>query len=205
VVLTATAGCASQGVTPTAQPTGAATSSLTSAPPSTGSASPSDASSSTSDAAGLPTTDPDTATSSATGKVYKVTDTVTEGGFKIKIHSITLPYTPPAGSFFTPPETKAWLLLDFEVTEVSPQPEMFSTLGAFDLRDNQNTAYIISVADEQSLPAGQVFPEHEMKPGETSRGKVIFEINQNAKGLRLTFKGNMWHASQTPPIIDLGR
>jgi hypothetical protein len=211
MVATAAAGCASTGVAPGTLPTGA-TGSVPSSPASPlASASASTTATSQGSASAtdpsnpFTATLPDSSTSSPTGKVYKVTDTVTEGGFKIKIRSITLPYKPPAGSFFTPGPSQKWLMMDFEVTEVSDQQSMFSTLGAFALQDDQNRNYITSVPAGDSLPKGQLFQDHEMKPGESAHGEVVFEINQDAKGLKLTFKGNMWHASQTPPIIDLGR
>jgi hypothetical protein len=215
MVAAAAAGCASQGVAPGALPTGASgsvpgsvASLLTSAPASASAstaASSQDPASPTDPSNPFTASLPDTTPSSAPGKVSKIGDVVTEGGFKLKIHSITLPYNPPAGSFFTPPPGKKWLMMDFEVTEVGDQPLMFSTLGGFDLTDSANNRYIDSVAGADSLQQGQKFQEHEMKPGETAHGEIIFEINQDAKGLKLTFKGNMWHASQTPPVIDLGR
>ncbi|MFL6111227.1 MAG: DUF4352 domain-containing protein [Catenulispora sp.] len=133
-----------------------------------------------------------------------MTDTVTEGGFQLKIHSVTLPYTPPAGASFQVPPTKAFLLLDFEATNVSDQPLMFSTLGAFDLRDSGNIAYLVSISATDDLPQAKQFQDHIMKPGETGSGELAFMLDAHAKGLTLTFKGNVWHAGQNRPVIDLG-
>lgn len=218
MVSLAAAGCASQGLAPgQSVSTGATGSPSISVPSSAASVS---ATGSTSDTASSSASDPNQASSSSSasalptssssstasaGKVYKVTDTVTEGGFTIKIHSITLPFHPPAGATFTPGKTRAWMLMDFEVTNVSTQPSMFSTLGAFDLRDSTNTSYISSVVGEDSLPDSKKFQEHVMKPGETARGEVVFDVPETAKGYRLIYKGNMWHASETPPVIMLGR
>jgi len=212
VMALAAAGCASQGVTPGASgsPTALPTSGTSGlAPVST---SPSDqdsssASSSSSSSSSGSDTLPDADTSSSTapaGKVYKVTDVVTEGGFKLKINSVTMPYNPPADSMFTPAPSRVWLLLDFTVTNVGSEQMMFSTLGAFDIRDSAKASYLSSVAADDQLKA-KAFQDHEMNPGETSSGELIFDLSQNASGYRLIFKGNMWHASQTPPTIMLGR
>jgi len=135
---------------------------------------------------------------------HKVTDIVTEGGYKLKIHSVTLPYTPPAGAHFQVPPTKAFLLLDFEATNVSDQPLMFSTLGAFDLRDSGNIGYLVSISATDDLPEAKQFQDRTMKPGETASGALVFMLDGHAKGLTLTFKGNVWHADQDRPVIDLG-
>lgn len=209
VVALAAAGCASQGVTPgqtvstgaLGSQTGSLPASATSGPVSaTDSSSPSDQGSSS------PSDLPDEDTSSSTapqGKVYKLTDVVTEGGFKLKIHSITMPYNPPAGSFFMPGPTREWMMMDFEVTNVGSEQMMFSTLGAFDIRDSTNASYLTSVGPDDQLKS-KGFQDHEMKPGETASGELVFDLRQNASGYRIIFKGNMWHASQTPPSIMLG-
>ncbi|WP_370370748.1 DUF4352 domain-containing protein [Catenulispora sp. GP43] len=209
VVALAAAGCASQGVTPgavgsqTATASGSATSTLPTDAGST-SASGQDSSAAPSDTGSTSLPDADTSSSVApAGQVYKLTDTVTEGGFKIKIHSATMPYNPPAGSFFTPGPTREWLLLDFEVTNVSGGQLMFSTIGAFDMRDSANASYLTEVGADDDLK-DKAFQDHEMNPGDTSRGELIFDLSQKASGYRLIFKGNMWHASQTPPSITMG-
>jgi len=213
IVALAAAGCASQGVAPgSLASTGAtgsvsvpssATSGVVSTTSTSDSASPSDQASSSSSAPALPASS--SSSSAPAGKQYQVTDVVTEGGFKLKIHSITLPYQPPAGTTLKPGKTRAWMLMDFEVTNVSTQPSMFSTLGAFDLRDSTNSSYLTSVVGADSLPDSKKFQEHVMKPGETARGEVVFDLPESGKGYRLIYKGNMWHASETPPVILLGR
>lgn len=213
VMALAAAGCASQGTTPGQAVTTGALGSQTL--PSAGSATSPTASAPASSSDSAPASDQDSSsapassdTSSAinnSGMVYKVTDTVTEGGFKFKIRTITLPYTPPAGSTFKPGPTRAWLVMDYDVTNVSNQQLMFSTLGAFDLRDSTNASYITSVAGGDSLPAGQQFQDHEMKPGESAHGAVVFDVPQSGKGYRLIYKGNMWQDDGTPPSIMLGR
>ena len=150
---------------------------------------------------------PDSSTSSSpAGQVYKVTDVVTAGGFKIKINAVTLPYNPPAGSEFTPNETRAWLKLDFQVTNVSGKQLMFSTLGAFDLRDGKNASYVTSVVAGDSLPKGQQFQDQEMQPNATTSGSVVFDVPQSGTGYRLIYRGNMWlDPGDGAPSIMLGR
>lgn len=214
VMALAAAGCASQGVTPGASgsPTALGTQTVLPTSGTSGlapvSTSPSDqdsssASSSPSGSDTLPDADTSSSTAPA-GKVYKVTDVVTEGGFKLKINSVTMPYNPPADSMFTPAPSRVWLLLDFTVTNVGSEQMMFSTLGAFDIRDSAKASYLSSVAADDQLKA-KAFQDREMNPGETASGELIFDLSQNASGYRLIFKGNMWHASQTPPTIMLGR
>lgn len=207
VMALAAAGCASQGVTPGAlgSPTALGTQTVLPASGTSSLASTSDSlPSSASDSASLPDMDASSSTSTApTGQVYKPTDVVTEGGFKLKINSITMPYNPPADSMFTPAPSRVWLLLDFTVTNVGSEQMMFSTLGAFDIRDSANASYLSSVAAGDQLKA-KGFQDHEMNPGDTSSGELVFDLSQKASGYRLIFKGNMWHASQTPPSIMLG-
>ncbi|MEZ0109266.1 hypothetical protein ABH920_003276 [Catenulispora sp. EB89] len=206
----AAAGCASQGVTAGQ----AADSGAISSPPvsvTSGTDSPSAVSSSSSaspadSASSVDQPPSDSSTSaSAPGKLYKLTDTVTEGGFTLKINSITMPWNPPAGAQFTPAPTRSWLMMDFTVTNVSGAQSMFDTIGAFDLRDNANASHLTSVVPGDTLPAGKLFQDHEVKPGETARGEVVFDLPQNGGPFRLIFKGNMWHASQNPPSISLSK
>lgn len=224
VLALSAAACASQGTTGPAGravAAGATTSGLTlgdsgpgSAPntgtPSASQTSTSDSQSSPSDAASASSSAAPSSSDSPTSEFHgptpdhKVTDTVTEGGYKLKIHSVTLPYTAPAGAGFKAPPTKAYLLLDFEATNVSDQPLMFSTLGAFDLRDSGNISYLVSVSATDDLPEDKQFQDRVMKPGETSSGALVFMLDEHAKGLTLTFKGNVWHADQDRPVIDLG-
>jgi hypothetical protein len=207
VMALAAAGCASQGVTPGSlgSPTALGTQTVLPTSGTSGLASPSDSPpSSPSDSDSLPGIDTSSSTSTAPmGQVYKPTDVVTEGGFKLKINSITMPYNPPADSMFTPAPSRVWLLLDFTVTNVGTEQMMFSTLGAFDIRDSANASYLSSVAAGDQLKA-KAFQDHEMNPGDTSSGELIFDLSQKASGYRLIFKGNMWNASQTPPSIMLG-
>jgi len=214
VMALAAAGCASQGVvtpgslgsptalgTQTVLPT--SETSASTSPTNQNSSSEESSPSSSSDFSFLPDTDASSSTAPA-GKVYKLTDVVTEGGFKLKINSVTMPYNPPADSMFTPAPTRVWLLLDFTVTNVGSEQMMFSTLGAFDMRDSAKASYMSSVAADDQLKA-KAFQDHEMNPGDTSSGELIFDLRQNAYGYRLIFRGNMWHASQTPPTIMIGR
>lgn len=224
-VALAAAGCASEGVTPgqtvSTGALGSLTGSVAGSPSASGSASgsastpdsgldsssgssgSSDSSSDADTSTGLP--DADTSTSAnPPGAVYKLTDTVTEGGFKLKIHSATMPYNPPAANLFTPAPTRVWLLLDFEVTNVSDQQSMFSTIGAFDVRDSANASYLTSITADDELPPGKAFQDKEMKPGETASGELVFDLSQKASGYRIIFKGNLWHASEHPPSISLG-
>jgi hypothetical protein len=207
VMALAAAGCASQGVTPGSL--GSPTAVNTQPVPGTQTVLPTSETSSLASASDSTATSPSdegtsTSTSTApTGQVYKPTDVVTEGGFKLKINSITMPYNPPADSMFTPAPSREWLLLDFTVTNVGTEQLMFSTLGAFDIRDSANASYLSSVAAGDQLKA-KAFQDHEMNPGDTSSGELIFDLSQKASGYRLIFKGNMWHASQTPPSILIG-
>lgn len=216
LVSLAAAGCASQGVTGSqAAPsgvTGSASTSATgpdSAPSTSGSSSGSDqGSSSASSSDSAPAIDPATDSSSSTkpqGKQYKMTDTVTEGGFALKINSITMPWNPPASSQFKPAPTRSWMMMDFSVTNVSGGQLMFDTIGAFDLRDNANASHLTSIVPGDTLPPGKLFQDHEVKPGETARGEVVFDLPTNGGPFRIIYSGNMWHASQTPPSISLSK
>jgi hypothetical protein len=149
---------------------------------------------------------PDANTSSSTApasQVYKLTDVVTEGGFKLEINSVTMPYNPSSDSMFTPAPSRVWMLMDFTVTNVGTEQMMFSTIGAFDVRDSANASYLTSVPADDQLKA-KAFQDHEMNPGDTSSGELVFDLSQNASGYRIIFKGNMWHAGPTPPSILLG-
>lgn len=137
--------------------------------------------------------------------MFKVTDVVTEGGFKLKINSITLPWNPPPGAQFKPAPTRSWLMMDFTVTNVSGQPMMFSTLGAFDLRDSTNTTHLVSVVPGDTLPPGKKFQDNQVAAGATAGGEVIFDVPTNGAPFRLIYSGNMWHASEHPPVISLSK
>jgi hypothetical protein len=219
LVSLAAAGCASQGVTAGQAPSGvtgsptASTTSGSDSGSSTSSASGSDQGSSASSSASpsdsasstdLPASDSSTS-ATAPGKLYKLTDPVTEGGFTLKINSITMPWNPPAGSQYTPAPTRSWMMMDFSVTNISGQQLMFDTIGGFDLRDNANASHLTSVVPGDTLPAGKLFQDHEVKPGETARGEVVFDLPQSGAPFRLIFSGNLWHASQNPPSISLSK
>lgn len=206
LVSLAAAGCASQGVTSGVAVPSGATGSQTAAIPASATSTPgSDQNSdSPSDSASSFLAPSDTDSSSAApGKTYKMTDIVTDGGFKLKINSIQLPYNPPAASQFKPAETRAWLMLDFQVTNITAKPLMFDTIGGFDLRDKANASHLASIVPGDTLPPGKLFQDHEVKPGDTARGEVVFDVPQSGGPFRLLFVGNLWQSSQTPPGIML--
>ncbi|MBS2540047.1 DUF4352 domain-containing protein [Catenulispora sp. NF23] len=227
MVALAAAGCASQG-TVSAQTgpgaTGSAalasafgpassaasasstdTGSVSGSPSGSASTSDQDSSSVTSSDTDSPAAPASTSGPTTNAPMYKLTDTVTEGGFKLKINSIQLPWNPPAGSQFTPAPARAWLLMDFQVTNVSGQQSMFDTIGAFDLRDNTNASHLTSIVPGDTLPAAKKFEDQEVAPGATVGGEVVFDVPANGAPFRLIFSGNMWHASQTPPVISLSK
>lgn len=137
--------------------------------------------------------------------VHKQSETVTKGGFELKVNSLQLPYKPSADLMWMVRPGTSWLALDFSVTNVSGQPLMFSSLGAFDLRDNNNHEYGPMDDAMETLPDGKAFQDHTMQPNETASGEVVFGIDEHAVGFLLTFKGNVWqnNGQDDWPVIRL--
>lgn len=198
---TATTGGASSAATSTATVSSSASGSASSG--ATGaSQSPSSSDSASSESASAPTS------SAADGGLVatnKLTDPVTQGGFKFKIHSVALPYAPPAGTSFPSMDPLQWMMMDFEATNVTGGELPFSTIGAFDVYDGEKNHYQASIVGWEALPKDKRFPEDNFKPGQTMSGEIVFLVPKDAKGLLLQVNGNMFHQSGPKPVLPMGR
>ncbi|GAA1987877.1 hypothetical protein GCM10009838_58340 [Catenulispora subtropica] len=199
-----TSGAAGTTTTVSGSASGSAPSSSTTAEASQSSSSADTGAASSSSSAPASPADGDS-TGGALAATNKLTDTVTQGGFRFKIHSVSLPYAPPAGTSFPSMDPLQWMMMDFEATNVTDGELPFSTIGAFDVFDSEKNHYQASIVGWEALPKDKRFPEDDFKPGQTMSGEIMFLVPKDAKGLLLQVNGNMFHQSGPKPVLPMGR
>lgn len=198
------AGCTSQGVVRSSSPEAAAIGSAS--VPSTAPPTSSDSNQTAPSTSQPESSESDPASpSSDSAVVHQQSETVTKGGFELKVNGLQFPYQPSADWTWMVRPGTSWLTMDFTVTNVSGQPHMFSSLGAFDLHDSKNHKYTPMDDAMETLPDGKAFDDHTMQPNETASGEVVFGVDQHADGFLLSFKGNVWenNGQDDWPVIRL--
>lgn len=119
-------------------------------------------------------------------------DRIQSGGLQLVLQAVDDPFE-GADALVTAPAGKRWVAADVEITNLSSGPVTLSEQDHFGLRDPANARF--EPADTaEGLPALDGI----LSPGQTRRGKVVFELPEDARQLRLVFSGAPDNA---PPII----
>lgn len=114
--------------------------------------------------------DDETATPLPPGEIG---DTIAANGYELTVNSYQNPYAPP-DDFFEPEPGQQWILFDVSITNVSEEDVDYGTLD-FTVRDSDDFSYDTTyVGEERGLSFGS------LRPGETVRGEVGFELPVDA-------------------------
>jgi hypothetical protein len=129
--------------------------------------------------------------STAGSQSFGVGERVALGDYEVVVHAVQNPM-PPANQFLKPPAGKRWVALDTEVVNRTDKPKPFSALLAFELQDQANRTYDMTVTTGAQPGA----PDGEIVPKGSKRGLLVFELPDDASSLRLMFKSNVFGTGQ---------
>ncbi|MCP4223609.1 MAG: DUF4352 domain-containing protein [Actinomycetia bacterium] len=135
------------------------------------------------DSTGPSSTAPSPAADEQVNETFTVGDRVAIGDWQIEVHEFTDPYDD--GNQFLGPDTGSrWVALDVEVFNAGDQPREVTSIFCFDLQDELNRNFDQELFADTKIDA----PNGEVQPGASRRGTIVFEIPDDASGLRLNFK-----------------
>lgn len=123
------------------------------------------------------------ASDTAQPEVFAVGDLVELGDWQVRVHGVTDPVE-STNSVITPAPGTRWVAVDAEVTNTGSEPETVSSLVCFEIVDDQNRSYTMTITGEE----GPAPPDGEVAPGASRRGTMTYEVPADAAGLRLTFQ-----------------
>ena len=115
-----------------------------------------------------------------------VGDTVRTGGFDITVHGFTDPQVPGR---FPPGPGRHFLSVDVEVANRTTAPQRFSFLLGFHLLDQDGKEI-----DPMFGDVTPTAPDGDLAPGQSLRGRVLFEVPDGATDLRLRARAGLDHA-----------
>ncbi len=110
-------------------------------------------------------------------------ETVRTAGFDITVHGFTDPQAPGR---FPPGPGRHFLSVDVEVTNRTAARQRFSFLLGFHVLD-QAGREIDPMFGDVTPPA----PDGELGPGQSLRGRALFEVPDGATGLRFRARGDL--------------
>lgn len=130
-------------------------------------------------------------------EAYAVGDLVEIGVWEVRVHGMTDPYT--GGNEFLPPaDGMRYVAVDTEVTNISDESQVMSSLMCFEVLDSADAAYPMTLTD---LEIGPLDAEA-IEAGGSRRATVTYEVPVNAAGLRFKFACDP--DSDASAIISLG-
>ena len=130
-------------------------------------------------------------------ETFAVGDRIKLGDWEFTVHEVTDPLK-PTNEFLTPKSGNRWVAIDLEAKNNGSKNEVFSTLLALELKDSQNKVYDVTITGEDA----QKQPDGDVAAGESRRGTVVYEVPEDAKGLKLVFKPSLFGGSKA--TVDLG-
>jgi hypothetical protein len=116
-------------------------------------------------------------------EVFAVGDVVQLGDWQVRVHGVTDPVQ-STNPIVTPAPGNRWVAVDVEVTNTGSEPQVVSSLGCFEIVDDQNRSYSLTITAE----GGSSPPDGEVAPGASRRGTLTYEVPADAAGLHLTFQ-----------------
>jgi hypothetical protein len=115
--------------------------------------------------------------------VFAVGDIVELGDWRVQVHGVTDPLE-STNEFIAPAAGNRWVAVDIEVTNTGGEPQTVSSLLCFEVADDQNRSYTLTLTGETASAP----PDGEVAAGGSRRGTLTYEVPADAAGLRLTFK-----------------
>ena len=121
---------------------------------------------------------------------HAVGATVRTEDFDVTVHGFADPQ--PPGEFLRPDRGRHYVSVDVQVVNRSATPQTFSSLIQTHLLDGGGRQFEPTFG-ELDPPA----PDGEIGPGEARRGQALFEVPDDARGLRLRVQGSL----TTPGVV----
>ncbi len=106
---------------------------------------------------------------------------VTAGDFALTVNGVTNPYE-SSDEFNQPEAGRRWVLIDVSLENVSDQTKDYSSFD-FSLRDADDFSY-----DRTFIGVDRALDFGTLRPGETIRGNVAFELPVDARPARLIYE-----------------
>jgi hypothetical protein len=131
-------------------------------------------------ASGAVTTSPDVPST------FHVGDTIKLGDWEVIVHGVTDPLE-STNQYLKPKAGNRWVGVDTEVKNNSGKPAMVSSLVCFELQDDKNQSYSITITGANAASL-----DGEADPGGARRGTLSYEVPQDATGLKLRFKCDLF-------------
>lgn len=126
-------------------------------------------------------------------------ETVTMENWEITVTKVVDPQE-PANDFLTPDEGNRWIAVDYTVKNISDKTAPLSSLFCFDLIDNKDNEYGMSIYAQD----GDRMGDSELAPGQTIDASISFEIPDDASGLVLRFSCVVQDPDETFIFLDFG-
>jgi len=102
--------------------------------------------------------------------------------------------------FSKPDEGKKFIAVELLVVNKSQAAITVSTLLQMSLKDDTGQKYEVDFMASSAIEGGNI--DGELSPGEKVRGKVGFQVAQDAKGLQFVFDESVWGSGKV--FVDLG-
>jgi len=106
----------------------------------------------------------------------------------------------PAGDFSKPDAGKKFVAVELLIVNNSQSSMSVSTLLQMTMKDDTGQKYDVDFMASTEIGGGSV--DGELAPGEKVRGKVGFQVGENAQGLQFVFDADVWGSGKV--FVDLG-
>lgn len=117
---------------------------------------------------------------------FAVGDTVKLGDWQVKVYGVQDPYV-SQNEFLTPADGNRYVVVDTEVTNKSDESQIVSSVMCFELRDETNRSYDITITDDTNKSV-----DGDVAAGASRRGNLSYEVPETSKKLQLQFKCDLF-------------
>jgi hypothetical protein len=130
-------------------------------------------------------------------QIYKVGDIVSIGDNVMVVLGWDVV---PGDQFNKPDEGKKFIVVDAIIVNQSQTAMSVSSLLQMSLKDDTSQKYSVDLMASMAANASSI--DGEIAPGERVRGKVGFQVPENAKGLQFVFDADVFGTGKV--FVDLG-
>lgn len=130
-------------------------------------------------------------------KTYEIGDVISIGDSVM----VVLGWESPEGDEFTQPdEGSKFVAVELLLVNQSDEPRTVSSLMQMSLKDDTDQQYDVDLMAE--MAAGSSSPQGELSPGERIRGKVGFQVPEDASGLVFVYDADVFGTGKV--FVELG-
>lgn len=141
------------------------------------------------------TTVPDDGASTPNG-AFAIGDTIEIGDYRLLVHGLTDPFV-GGTTRATASADDRWVAVDIELFNLADEAVEVSGWALFEVQDETNQPYrAVNPRDDTPSLDGEI------PAGGSRRGTVVFEIPQEATGLRLFFAGDVFASGSATVVLS---